>query len=439
MTRGPFNLKRWFATLGLLSIAGISLVSAWLLSEFLTARMVRQEARLTQEVIDSLVRVEQADGFFVYGQTSSEDVRDFFEHVMQLPDVLRVNLYSRKGQVIWSSDPTLIGRQFADNPELEQALGGTLVAHGGRPAKREHVDLDAQHSYFVEIYSPVRADRSGTVIGVVEMYRAPRALFDAIGAGQRAIWLGAALAGAFMYAALFWMVRRADNLIREQGERLVQSETLAAIGEMSSAVAHGIRNPLASIRSSAELALGSQPPGWSRASPDIIEQVDRLESWVRELLAYSQPLAARPEPVALGALLKASLQGFEREFERRGIRASAEVPDDLSPVTADALMLGQVFNSLIANAVEAMESGGSLTLSVKQEAERLRVRIHDTGPGMTREQLANAFKPFHTTKPKGVGVGLALARRIVQRFGGTIVLASEPGRGTVIDVLLPAT
>jgi signal transduction histidine kinase len=167
--------------------------------------------------------------------------------------------------------------------------------------------------------------------------------------------------------------------------------------------------------------------------------VDRLESWVRDLLSYSQPLAGKLEPIQVGPLVQASLQSFERDRERRGIHASARVGERLPPVTADPLMLGQVFNSLIANAVEAVDRDGRIAVTVQREGERqLRVSIQDSGPGMSRAQLASAFKPFYTTKARGLGVGLPLAKRIVERFGGSIAMASEPGKGTTVDVLLPA-
>jgi signal transduction histidine kinase len=204
-------------------------------------------------------------------------------------------------------------------------------------------------------------------------------------------------------------------------------------------VAHGIRNPLAIIRSSAELSLGAGAEQWREAAQDVVYEVDRLETWVRELLSYSQPIAGKPEPIQVLPLMQASLQSFERELERRSIRASTRVGERLPPVTADPLMLGQVFNSLISNAVEAIERNGRITVSVLREGDRrLRVSIQDTGPGMTREQLATAFKPFHTTKARGLGLGLPLAKRIVERFGGTITMASHVGQGTTIDVLLPA-
>jgi signal transduction histidine kinase len=440
MRANPFNLSRWFGAVALVSIASISVVSGWLLSAFLTERMLQQETRLTGEVIDSLVDVEQAAGYFAGSVMDTGEYREFVAHIGALPDVLRANLYSRERRVIWSSDPALIGRHFADNDELEDALAGKVVAHGGERAKEEHEDLNPRYRYFFEIYTPVRARAAGEVVGVVELYKTPQALFEAIAAGKRAIWIGAALAGLFLYAALFWLVRHDDQTIRAQRERLVQSETFAAVGEMSSAVAHGIRNPLASIRSSAELALDSPPADWRGSANDIVEQVDRLESWVRRLLSYSQPLGDKAEPVQLGTLVQASLAGFERELERRHIRATVDIDAPLPPVKADALMLEHVFSSLIANAMEAVKQDGSIGVAVQRDGERgLRVSVSDTGPGMTPKEVQGAFKPFHTTKPKGIGIGLALARRIVQRFGGSIALASTPGIGTTVDVLLPAT
>lgn len=127
---------------------------------------------------------------------------DFFSHLELLPDVLRANLYSGDRVVLWSSDPALIGRKFADNPELDRALSGAVVANGARSAKPEHAHFNPHPGYFVEVYSPVRDEQSGRVIGVVELYKPPHALFEALAAGERAIWIGAALAGLILYSTL---------------------------------------------------------------------------------------------------------------------------------------------------------------------------------------------------------------------------------------------
>lgn len=435
-----FNLSRWYALVSLVSIAAITVACAWLVSRYLNDRLLQQEGRLTQEFVQSIVRVENAADYFAGRRSASaQDLERVFEHIAHMPDVIRANMHSREQRVLWSSDRALIGRSFPDNDELRLALGGRLVVNMEEDLKREHVALGSRTGHFVEIYAPVRDDARDEVIGVVELYKTPVALFEATRTAHVAAWLGALAAGAFLYFALFGLVRRGDALIRAQRERLVQSETLAAIGEMGSAVAHGIRNPLASIRSSAELALESEPKHWHESAREIVEQVDRLESWVRELLSYSQPQAANLESIQVGALLQDSLRGFERDLARRGIRASARVDPTLPAVLADRILLGQVFNSLIANAVEAVERDGRIDVTVQRDDDRrLRVTIEDSGPGMTQAQLKGAFQPFHTTKTRGLGVGLPLARRVIERLGGSIRLASNAGAGTTVEVLLPS-
>ena len=104
--------------------------------------------------------------------------------------------------------------------------------------------------------------------------------------------------------------------------------------------------------------------------------MDRLESWVRRLLSYSQPLGGQAEPIQVGALVQTSLHGFERELERRRIRATVDIGAPLPPVAADALMLEHVFTSLISNAMEAIERDGGIGVAVQRDGERgLRVSI----------------------------------------------------------------
>jgi signal transduction histidine kinase len=126
-------------------------------------------------------------------------------------------------------------------------------------------------------------------------------------------------------------------------------------------------------------------------------------------------------------------------MRRRGIDAVVDFSKDLPPVRGDSLLLAQVANSVIANALEAMQHGGKFTVSGKSGSAGVVVlQIKDTGVGMTDEQLRLAFKPFHTTKSQGLGVGLPLAKRIVERMGGKISLSSEAGAGTIVDITLLA-
>lgn len=444
MSEKPFRLTRRFAFVGLVSIGLMSVVVALSLSRFLTERMLRQEAVLTMEFIHSLVLVENASLYFREGRPGAPEVASTFNHVANMPDVLRASAHSADHRVIWSSDKAIVGRQFPDNPELERALAGELVVHEAfedhHADKAEHASLKQDIGYFVEIYFPVR-DADGQIVGAVEIYKTPRALFEAIRAGERAVWIGALLGGLFLYLALFWLVRRADELIRHQQDQLVQSETLAAVGEMGSAVAHGIRNPLASIRSSAELSLETADAFGREAATDIIAEVDRLEGWVRELLSYARPVAEKPTAVGIAELVSAQLASFGRGAHRQNVVLQSEVAPDVGAVEADPLLLGQVLSSLIANAFEALDQGqrgGRVGVGAARAAGRVRLWVQDDGPGMTADQLGRVFKPFYTTKPKGLGVGLPLARRIVERFGGRIDVSSRPGKGTRVELSLRA-
>lgn len=446
-TAVPFNLSRWFALAGLVSIASISGVAGYLISAFVTDRMVRQEGQLTMEFVENLVIVEKqrfVAPFSGGGRPVPADVEEAFVHLARLPGVLRANAYDRERRIVWSSDRELVGRRFDANDELDRALAGELVVHpkaydATADRKAEHLHLARRANFFVEIYLPVRDESGERVMGAIEFYKNPVALFNALQNLRAYIAVGAALAGVFLYLALFGLVRRADLVMREQQRRLVDSETLAAVGEMGSAVAHGIRNPLASIRSSAELILVTDEQTGREAATDIIAESDRLGAWVRQLLSYARPLDAQTDKVALTPLLEQIAEEFGRELARRGIDVALKLPAELPRVRADALLLGQVVNGLVANAVEAMERDGHLEIACESArgGREVLLSVRDDGPGMTNEQLRRAGKPFYTTKAKGLGVGLALARRIVERFGGSLVIDSEPGKGTTVRIALP--
>ena len=444
----PFNLSQWFAIVGLITITAVSAACAFLLSQFLTERMLRQEGVLTTEFVQSLVLTEKTLRAYFMNEPLQSDAAELqaaLKHIAVMPDVLRANIYNNSRILIWSSEKNIIGRKFGPNPQLDAALGGEIIVHRDveddedKPRKEEHVELTKVDGYFIEIYVPVRDAPSGKVIGAVELYKHPKALAESLHRGQIYILVGAALSGLFLYLSLFWLSRRADAIIRAQHERLIETEILATVGEMGSAVAHGIRNPLAAIRSSAELSLEGGPEVAVESARDIIAEADRLEEWVRSLLSYTRPLSAAPEAVALQALVAETLTHFARDLERREILGKFSVATDLPLTKGDPLLLRQVLHSLLANAVEAIQKGGTIEIAgtTSSSLQRVELTIRDSGPGMTADQLARAFTPFYTTKPKGLGVGLALAKRIVERFGGRIAIDSAPGRGTSVCLSMP--
>ena len=278
------------------------------------------------------------------------------------------------------------------------------------------------------------------MLGVLEVYKTPRTLFAAIASGQQLVWASGVGGGIVLLALLLWIVRNADTIIRRQQGQLVEAEAFATVGEVASAIAHGFRNPLASIRSSAEVSLEIDVPDPVKGSlVDIMAETDRLEGWVRQLLTYSRSDSGEQSRVHVADVVRTSLEGFKGQSEARRIGVAYNPRDDLPEVEVNGAALGQVINGLIANAMEAMPSGGDIEVEqrVTRDHRFVEITIADTGPGITPEQEQHVFEPFVTSKNSGLGLGLALARRIVERHGGAIELARGKPRGTIATIRLP--
>ena len=308
--------------------------------------------------------------------------------------------------------------------------------------KAEYAAFPADVTQLVENYLPIKDMETGAVAAVVEIYKAPKILFDTIDSAVMLIWVCVVGATLFLYASLFWIVYRANLVIRSQQLQLVESETMVAIGEMASAVAHSIRNPLAAIRSSAELTTEtSSDPAVRETADDIINEIDRVEQWIRELLIFSRPEGSTQfKSASIDQIMKQCLDGYSRLMKRNGIRLTCDLGQAIPPIKGDPGLLGQMFNSVLANSIEAMPDGGTLgvTISATQKPAVIRITISDTGHGIPAERLEGMFETFLSTKRYGLGIGMLLSSRIAKRHGGTITVQSEIGEGTTTIYELPA-
>lgn len=440
-----FNLLRRFSILSFLCIAIFCGLSSELLTVFLREHMLKRYAGAVQDFVQSVADVEIADAR-ASGRADAiadQTMQALHRHISALPETLRTNIYDTQRRLVWTSDGALKGQNLGENHELDKAILGEVEIETGVTGREEHPKLE--HMFlsdkpvrFVEIYLPIRDRRDGKVFGVVEIYRIPRMLFESINQGIRWIWTVGLFGGLFLFLTLQWLVRRAQNTIRAQQERLLESETLATVGEMGTAVAHGIRNPLASIRSSAELLLEDLQGAARESASDIVNEVDKLEKWVRDLLTYSQPAHVSADRVRVGPVVERVLARHEREFSRRSIRHRSDLSDGLPLVVGDDAMLEQCLTNLVSNSIEAMPKGGELVIAASLEpaGKRVCVTVRDSGIGIDPKLRPNLFSPFRSTKPKGLGLGLSLVRRMVRRFGGDVTVESALGRGTAITLRL---
>lgn len=454
-----FDLLRWFSVVSFVAVFIFCISFAVMLSHFLRREILQRDAIQTSQFIVSIAEsqvlqaqvgdkvslaevLDETANFSKLGidpQVAGSIRTQFYDHLKVLPEVLLATVFTRDRRIIWSTNNALIGMVDKGNDELEEAYASHVMVStehdaGDEHQKREQQFVTGPEKFFVENYIPLHG-RNHEVLAVVEIYKEPLSLQETIGRGTMLVWACAGLGTVFLYLSLFWIIRRADAMLAEQKRRLVESEALCVIGEMSAAVAHGIRNPLASIRSSAELALDGDPDSTRKNANDIIAQVDRLGKWVRDLLVFSRPVSGESQAVQLPSLIDDCLPNFEAQFVKGGISCEFLRPTtNLPAVLGNRSLLTQALGSVISNAVEAMQEGGMLRLELRHErlCRRIELIVSDSGSGMSESQLELAFKPFYTTKRKGIGLGMALVKRIMERFDGSVALHSREGEGTKV-------
>jgi two-component system sensor histidine kinase HydH len=229
--------------------------------------------------------------------------------------------------------------------------------------------------------------------------------------------------------------------IKSLEQRMRENERLAAIGRMAGGVAHEVRNPLSSIKGLALLLKNKFPAGSKEQDTAelLIQETERMNRTITEMLSFTRPTALHLAPVDLSVLLQRSLELIKAEVIEACIDTRLEVQEGLLPVLGDVDRLQQVMMNVLLNAMQAMEKGGSLTVTLtnKEDLNDVELRIHDSGEGIAPDLLSQAFYPYFTTKQGGTGIGLAISQKIVVDHGGSIDLESEPGKGTTVIILLP--
>jgi signal transduction histidine kinase len=226
--------------------------------------------------------------------------------------------------------------------------------------------------------------------------------------------------------------------LRQSRSRVVQSEKLASIGEMAAAVAHGLRNPLASLRAAAQMVRHHPTAPSSGEHLDaIIEEVDRLDRRISHLLSFSRPAPFHPLTENVPRLLEGLLPAFTELLREREVQLQLEIPSDLPEVRIDPMQLEQALVEIVSNALDAMPEGGRLRIAALNDHGEVSIEIADTGPGIPEHVLPSVCEPFFTTRAEGTGLGLAIAKRYVEQNGGRLEIASHTG-GTTVRVHLPA-
>jgi two-component system sensor histidine kinase HydH len=229
--------------------------------------------------------------------------------------------------------------------------------------------------------------------------------------------------------------------IRTLQQQLRRSERLGALGNLAAGVAHEIRNPLSAIKGFATFLLGKvEKENDVNAAAMLIQEVDRLNRVVSGLLEFARPDSIQLAPTTLAPVVGHALNLCASDAASKNITVCFTPAPDLPLVSANADRLTQALLNLFLNAIQAMDQGGVLDISAcrDQDAGKVLLRIADSGKGIAPDALSAIFDPYVTGRASGTGLGLAIVHRIIEQHGGVIRVESEPGRGSVFFLWLPA-
>ena len=436
-----WGLLRIFALSGFVSIISISIVSGFIYFSFLQQNLLKREMAVSAEFIQSVSLINNLEAYFE-GSTNIEEkqaIEEFFHHVIGIPDVFRVIIIDADYRIIWSNDSKIIGKRFSDNDELTLAYTGESIFKQGerdQRAKVEHDFLPEDVDQFVESYIPVWDKKHENVIGVVELYKSPRALFETLQLGRHLVALVSLLGGLILYGLLYWIVRTAHQLIETQRRRIKQaSSRVVELNEQSlRRIGSELHDGPVQLIGFALLKMDSilEPETDSPATADsktiVIDKIQTaLKGALQEVRSLSAGLVI-PELKDLSAI-----EAVTKVIERHESRTSTEVnhqlkniPDKLS--TPIKICIYRLVQEGLNNAYRH-GNGIDQYVSVTVQDSQLILTISDGGPGMDTDDTGRINDTEH--------LGLRGMRERVESLGGDfqIIGASKAGGVTLIAVM----
>jgi signal transduction histidine kinase len=452
-----FNLLRSFAVLSLFAIIVIVVVSATVLLRYQRYHIMKRDGMVTMELVQSLADSELS---FPHPPSVSLDLQlaELFMHVARIPDVFRANIFSPDTRLIWSTEERIIGKRFDDNPELAAALQGELVYQLARRSavdKAEHAFVPDNVTEFVETYVPIWNAERSRIIGVVEVYKAPKALASALAQGKYLILGGSFLGTLFLYLTLFWIVRRASQVIARQQDSLEREieahkrdwralqRSEHALRELSgkllgaqeqerkriAAELHdGLGQSLSAIKFNLESGLKELKPCASECGIDMFKaSIGKVRDAVEEVRRISMDL--RPsilDDLGILATIEWLCREFQQVYPHIGIDKRVTVGEDDVPDTLKIVIYRIMQEAL--NNVAKHAGADRVVLELAAEAGRIRLSVRDNGRGFDVDQHIGGNGNGEIR-----GIGLQSMSERAEWSGGALSIASQRSKGTTIE------
>jgi signal transduction histidine kinase len=417
-------------------------------------------ATSTRATLESTLRVGRTDA-----------ARQALHRLLGGTTLTSARAYDAGGYVLVSADPSEEGRRarglWIPSP-LELPTQGIVRTDPGGDLLRAYLPIAVPAPAVLEIELSIAPLRSALVqggrlgiglalvsilaLGLIVLTMLEREVMEPLQRMEVALAHGAAAASSRgdevralegSVQRLIERERAVEAQSRERGERLAERQGFAEVGELAAEMAHEFKRPLASIRSAIDLLEQEYVlEGSAREVLGAVNgQLERLTDTMQDLFSLARPVSLERAPQRVADLLDDALLELDRAPSggRLEVRREYGGPGGGPWVAADRRRLRQAFANVLANAVEAMPEGGTLTIAACPRADgQVEVTVADTGAGIPAAEIGRAILPFYSTKPLGTGLGLPLVARIVAAHGGRLALESSTGRGTTVRITLPA-
>ncbi len=336
--------------------------------------------------------------------------------------------------VVAHTDPSRIGQQ-----EKEPQVSGV---YDNRQRLSKIVESSGGKRY-LEVVKPIVLYQSN--LGFLKIGLSLEAMDIAWYNSLRAIVilsLTVFAAGILGMAAIFHNQNSYLQQVKALEIEVLQRERLSAMGNLSAAVAHEVRNPLNAISMGLQrLKMEFQPTEdrdqYSRLTELMLGEAHRLNSIVEQFLSLARPVKIKAEALPVPEILKELAALQESHARESNVQIQVIAARNLPPLSADPSHLTQVLLNLMLNGLQAMPEGGTLTLEAKTSNGNFLIAVTDTGSGIAADNLRRIFEPYFTTSAKGTGLGLAISRRIIEDHGGRITVTSKVGQGARFEISLP--
>jgi signal transduction histidine kinase len=363
-----------------------------------------------------------------------------------------VNIYDINNTISYSFDKDMVGRKNLGGTGFEYALEGSPTSKLVQRGDFWMLPLGFPKESWLITYAPLRVERqflkiTGPVLGVVEIVQDISEDYQSILHYQTRVLITCTAVMSVLLIIMVVVVKRGETIIHQRNleqlqlkEKLAQAERLSSLGGMVAGISHEIRNPLGIIKSSAELLkkkAAIQDP--SNNFPDIIvEESNRLNNIITDFLNYAKPRAPHFIFCRIEDIIEKNVAFLTPQLEQMGYIIHRNYAENLPSLSLDSDMTYQAFLNILMNAMEAMPSGGEITVSVTADEKSLHVHIVDQGDGISDDIINKIWDPFFTCKEKGTGLGLGIVKNIIESQHGIISITNRSDQsGVMVHIELP--